>query len=389
MKRHAAMKQLKFDILINLFLDLLGGGTGGGETDGGLEGTVDEPLKTGEGTDHDNTRPETSPESLESDSGGLGGTRVDDAHLLANSTGGLDLVDLGDHGISGVRDGTAENTGEVTRSEDNSEVLDLVHLSLGLGAHAVDNLGDTLESDELDDRVRDLTGPEGHETSVQRAGSLGGKDLGESVHETDTERGVGLDTHLDGLEGAEGNIGDELGTGRRSHVHKGTVLGGVLVTNRGGDLVLEVLVETELAGTLERVADEGGAPSTDNSLETRVETEVLDGTGVDVAESSNGGGEVLGVGLRVTLDEIKRGHSSVGKTTGQDSTDGASSEVLARVKFNRHDECFCFVLVGESCLVGDKETYRLASSNPLFFLKHTICCKADSISVFHVACCVR
>ena len=46
---------------------LFASSSGGCESDHGLEAIVDPPLKTSEGTNHDDSGHETSPETLESD----------------------------------------------------------------------------------------------------------------------------------------------------------------------------------------------------------------------------------------------------------------------------------------------------------------------------------
>ena len=76
--------------------------TGGLESDGYLEGVVDPPLETSEGTDHEDSGAEALPETVEADAG------VDLA------SGATTLVHDGDHGVSRVRHDSAEDTSEVT-----------------------------------------------------------------------------------------------------------------------------------------------------------------------------------------------------------------------------------------------------------------------------------
>ena len=77
--------------------------TSGLKADHGLEGIVDPPLKTGEGTDHDDTSAKTAPDT-------------DRAHILQDLEDAATsaLVQLGHNGVSGVGHDGAEDTSEVT-----------------------------------------------------------------------------------------------------------------------------------------------------------------------------------------------------------------------------------------------------------------------------------
>jgi len=128
--------------------------TGSLETNCSLEGIIEPPLETSECTNHDDSCDESSPESLESDFG------VDLADVFTESSLSLDGVELGDHGISRVRDDSAEDTGAVSRHECDGELLTLgvfaSRLSEDLG---VEELNDLLECNELHNSVRDLSHP--------------------------------------------------------------------------------------------------------------------------------------------------------------------------------------------------------------------------------------
>lgn len=92
---------------------LLGATSSGGlQSDCGFEGIIDPPLKTGQSTDHDDPGHETSPKALESD------LRVDLSDLSTQSGRLVGLIsscdELGQDGVSGVRNDGAEDTGEVT-----------------------------------------------------------------------------------------------------------------------------------------------------------------------------------------------------------------------------------------------------------------------------------
>lgn len=136
---------------------LLGGSSSRGittrglETDGSLEGIVDPPLETSEGTDHKNSGKETSPETRETD------LRVDVANTL---TLVFRSVHLGNHGISRVRDEGAEDTSQVTRHEGNGQLLSLRVFTSGSSEElGVEKFDDLFEGNELNDGIGDLSGP--------------------------------------------------------------------------------------------------------------------------------------------------------------------------------------------------------------------------------------
>jgi hypothetical protein len=100
-------------------------------------------------TDHDDTGAEA-----------LGGQRHD-SDLVSDSTDGLALVlglsKLGDEGVGGVRNDGANNTGEITRGESDTELssfgIGFLGLSEDVGVEELDNL---LEEEEFGHGVRDL-----------------------------------------------------------------------------------------------------------------------------------------------------------------------------------------------------------------------------------------
>ncbi len=88
---------------------LFASSSGGLESDHGLEAIVNPPLKTSEGTDHDDSGHETSPETLESDFG------VNSSNLLSQRARNVSFRDqLGKNGICGVGNDGAENTSKIT-----------------------------------------------------------------------------------------------------------------------------------------------------------------------------------------------------------------------------------------------------------------------------------
>lgn len=141
--------------------------TCGLQTNHGLEWVVDPPLQTCEGTDHDDSRDETRPESGKSD------LAVDFADLLADGSSLLSLtIQLADHGIGWVRDDGAEDTGEVSGHESNTELsaLGVIFLSLG-EVISIEVSNEPFESDELDNCVGNLAAPKWTNTLVESVGS--------------------------------------------------------------------------------------------------------------------------------------------------------------------------------------------------------------------------
>jgi len=82
--------------------------SGGCEAHCGFEGVVDPPLKTSEGSDHDDSGDQTSPKSLEADFSIDPSDFGSERSFLASFG-----VKFRDHGVSRVRDDGTEDTSEV------------------------------------------------------------------------------------------------------------------------------------------------------------------------------------------------------------------------------------------------------------------------------------
>lgn len=147
----------------NLSVFLATATAGGLKTQGSLEGVVNPPLETSEGTDHDNSGHETGPEALESN------FSIDPAHLFSEGSGFVALrVELGDHGICGVGDNCAEDTGQIAGGEGDAQLSTLVVVFLALGEDViVEELHEPFESHKLHDSVRHLPAPKRAESFVQ------------------------------------------------------------------------------------------------------------------------------------------------------------------------------------------------------------------------------
>jgi len=100
---------------------------------------------------------------------------------------------------------------------------------------------------------------DGTEARVESTETLRLVDLAETTDKTGSKGRLRHETDTGGLEGAESNVGEELGACRRGEVDGGTVVDGVLVTDERDGLLLEEFVTTELEGALEEVTSKGWA----------------------------------------------------------------------------------------------------------------------------------
>lgn len=221
--------------------------TSGRETDSSLEGVIDEPLETSQGSDHDNTDGETVPETTEANLG------VDTANGSTHGLTSLLLsIDLGYHDISRVRDNSAEDTSNVTTEERDTGLGK--HRVVGLLAREslVDLLDGLLKRGKLNHSVRNLTGPQRGETLVETSKALSGNNLLVAIENRRGERrNSGLGTDFDSFPGAEQDISDNLSRGRGNEVEKGVILVSNFLTDKVGVFLLEELVETVFTSTLE------------------------------------------------------------------------------------------------------------------------------------------
>lgn len=167
--------------------------TGGLEAGGYLEGVVDPPLETSEGTDHDDSGSNTVPETLETD------VSVDLTNLLTDGCVGGLLVKDGNHSVRGVRDDSACDTSQVTRCKHDGELSGLRVGLLGLGEDvSVEGADDVLEGTKLHHGVGDLSHPQGTKTLVETVPALVGLDGVETLKETRSEvRGLHPNFNLD------------------------------------------------------------------------------------------------------------------------------------------------------------------------------------------------
>lgn len=178
---------------------LCGGGSGDAESD--FDEIVDEPLGGGEGTDHDDPGAETLPESGKSEFLG-------DVHRRSC----LFLVQLGNYGVSGMRDDGAENTGNVTGGERDDELFTFAALISGLGHNmSVQELDGLFKTGKFHHGVGDLPHPQGDERLEESVHPFFLHHLGDSFPEGVGEPGGGLDFDFDGFHRRQSDVGEEFG----------------------------------------------------------------------------------------------------------------------------------------------------------------------------------
>lgn len=250
-----------------------------------------------------------------------------------------------------MRDDSTSNTRDVTTQERDTSLLETIVRFLRLAEGFVDLRYSRLESRELDHGVGDLARPQRVQTLVQPANTLFLDDLTPPFSQRIGERRhCGLHADLDGFERAQRNVGKEFGGGGRSEEDDG--LGGV----RRELLAIQILedfVEPVLAGTLQRVTDEGRRPTEEDAAQALFRVDHLPSFGVRLVE--------LCVYLATTFHlenismksfqvrrepcpvhqlstqrthQIKRCDHGVCRSTRYDTTDRACCKVIARVKLN-------------------------------------------------------
>jgi hypothetical protein len=268
-------------------------------------------LAGSESSDHEETGTDTRVRSTDTELlTDLDETR--DSSLTGETLG---LVDLGEHGIGGLRDNGGSETGHQTRAKVGNSLHTIGHVLLG--ELVEDSLRDLLEDDELGHGVRDLLEQNGTETGVESTEALVLDNLAEARNETAGVGGLGDETDTGGLERAQGDIGEELSSGGRGQVDSSSVLGSGLVAKSIDPLLLEELVTTELQGTLEEVTSEGRT----NTGEKSGSTLILDNLAEATDETTVVGS---GVELDTGLDDIDGGKTTVGDGTADSTGKGES-----------------------------------------------------------------
>lgn len=118
----------------------------------------------------------------------------------------------------------------------------------------------------------------GTETSVEGTNTLLLQHLAETADKTRGVGGLRDETDTGGLEGAEGNVGEELSGTGGGNVDQGAVVGGSLVAEQVDGLLLEQLVSSKLESALQEVSGSGGAKAGQQSAGTLSLDDLLEAT---------------------------------------------------------------------------------------------------------------
>ena len=168
-------------------------------------------------------------------------------------------VQFADHHVRRVAYDRASDPSDIAAQEGDAGLLQRVVGILWLPERGVDVIHRRLERRKLDHRVRNLPAPQRLQAFIQPRRALFRRDFPPAIAQRVGEgRQGGLHAHFDRLEGAEGDVGEELGGGGRAEVDDCFVGAGeesVAVE------VFEGFVESVFARALEGVAHEGGGPA--------------------------------------------------------------------------------------------------------------------------------
>lgn len=266
-----------------------------------LERVVNQPLEGGKSTDHDNSHRKTVPQTLKAN------VAIDSAHSLGSTLASLAVrVELGNHDIGRMRDGSTSNTSNVTTEEGDTGLCKRTVAVLGLAKVAVNLVDCSLKGRKLDHGIWDLSGPERIKTLVEASETLLLHDSAPSCTEGGRVRwDVSLHADLERLEGTEEDVGDELGSSGSTKVDKSLV--GVW-KQLLAVVVLEDFVCAVLAGALERVTNKGGSPSGEDASDSFFGSDLAPGLHVGFVE--------FVIDLTSTFYKIERGDCGVSRSTG-------------------------------------------------------------------------
>ena len=277
-----------------------------------LHTIIDEPLKSSQGSDHNNPGSESLPEAAKAKGFNCG-----------TNAGARSLVQVRDKGVGGVGDDGAEDAGNVASCEGHNQLLTLGTLSPWLGNDMfIESHHSLLKASKLHHGVGDLPAPQGHQGLVEAVDALSSHDLGERSPQGGWEGAHrrGLDPHLTGLHGGEGDVSEELSRGRGCQVESGHVEVGVLLPHGVGIELLEHLIKAKLTKTLSRVTNGSWGPSKEKARDASL----LHGELEAIAKVL----VLLLVNLETALDQVKGCYCGVGDSTRENTSKGAESKVL-------------------------------------------------------------
>jgi len=302
--------QLAFEGLWHL------GGRGAWQGKSNLDGIIDEPLGGSECTDHDDTGKQSLPHAHE-------------AKILGDlsSRRALGLVELGNDGVSRVRDDGTEHTSDVTSGKGDNQLFRLGAFITRLGDNIlIEGFHGLLKAGELHHGVGDLSAPQGHQTLVEAVHALVLHDLGGTFPQSAGKARHGLDADLNGFHGGKGNISEELCGCRCCKVEASPVEVGILLSQETTIDIFEDLVEAKLADALHGVADGCGGPTlgqTTSSFLGNGHLETIEDT------------LVLGcINLDTALDQIEGHNHGVCDTTAEETSQPTQGIVLLASKLN-------------------------------------------------------
>jgi len=288
-------------------------------TDGSHDDIENTELSSGKSTDHDPSGDKS--DSAESVHTFLSGDVLESCEHTSGATSSS-LVDLGEEGISGVRDGGSDDTSNNTRLERYNDVLSFGELLGGLSLSLVDHLSSLTLNSELSHGVRNLFAENGDESRVEATDEtvFSHDSLGTLTH---TVSIVGLRDKSDsaGFIRAKEDISDSFSHSGRGKVDLLSVVPGFLVTHGVDESSLEVFDSTELEPSLDEVSLHGGSETSEEGTSTFV--------GNDVSGSRNETGVDLGVKLDSGLNNINGGDTTVSKRAADTTSKGTLKEVFS------------------------------------------------------------
>lgn len=167
-----------------------------------------------------------------------------------------------------MRNDSAENTSQITRSKSNSQLKSFGVFILWLSENiGIEKLDDLFEGDELDNGIWDLSSPEWSE-SLEESGvsSLRANFAVSSSKFVWESTSLGsLDLELNSLKWAEESISNNLSTSGSDGPTDSLILDGVFISDDLLVNILEHFVESEFSQSLEGVSNQSWGPSGDQS----------------------------------------------------------------------------------------------------------------------------
>lgn len=211
------------------------------------------------------------------------------------------------------------------------EILNLLTFaafSSGFGHDVfVQQFDSPFEAGEFHHSVGNLPHPQGDEGFEEGVHPFVLHHLGDGFPHGVGESGGRLDFHFDRLHRAEGDVGDEFGGSRGGEVERRSPHVGGLFADNARVHDFEILVESELAGALGRVAEERGGPAFAQTADTVLFQGYLESVDYILV--------LVRIYLEPALDQIQRYDPGMRKPAAEDATKPAEQEVLIAAEFAR------------------------------------------------------